>query len=245
VSGFRLLPAVLLALAVALAVLSIVRGAGIYTSNISYINDYQVETALWLRDHTPPAALVATHDIGAIGYFSGRQIIDLGGLTQPELVPLLNDQQALVAYLQQKHVGYVVMFPDWFPPPRVLWMAVEQHEVHRTHDPAIAAIGGSDLVTYQTGWGNTGTAAMRAAMSRYRAMGHLSGEAWTAVAWVARSRNVLTVTYNDHLWYSTYGFACDAMGCESSGGGSFDSPSHPQRPEAKVGVGRCARLKNP
>ncbi len=245
VSGFRLLPGVLLLLALAMAVLSIVRGAGIYAANISYINDYQVETALWLRSHTPSDALVATHDIGAIGYFSGRQVIDLGGLTQPELVPLLNDQQALVAYLQRAQVDYVVMFPDWFPPPRVLWAAVVQHEVHRTHDPAIAAIGGSDLVTYQTGWGKAKLPAVSAAFPVRLDARHVSRDAWTAVAWLAKSPNVLTVTYNDHLWYSTYGFACDAMGCESSGGGSFGSPSHPQRPEAMAGVGRCARLKNP
>jgi hypothetical protein len=150
--GYRLLPVALTVLALGLGLLSVVRGAAIYTANIRYINGYQVETALWLRANTPSDALVATHDIGAIGYFSGRQVIDLGGLTQPELVPLLGDQGALVAYLQRAHVGYVVMFPDWFPPPRLLWAAVKSGEVHRTHDPAIAAIGGSDLVTYKTGW---------------------------------------------------------------------------------------------
>jgi hypothetical protein len=150
--SYPLLSAVLLALALGLTALSIVRGAGIYAANIRYINDYQVATALWLRAQTPPGALVATHDIGAIGYFSGRRIIDLGGLTQPEIVPLLSDQRALVAYLQREHVGYVVMFPDWFPPPRLLLAAVQSGEVYRTHDPSIAAIGGSDLVTYKTGW---------------------------------------------------------------------------------------------
>ena len=150
--GYRLLPGALLALALALGVVSIARGAGIYAANIRYINDYQVATAFWLRDHTSPDALVATHDIGAIGYFSGRRVIDLGGLTQPEIVPLLGDQQALVAYLQREHVGYVVMFPDWFPQPRLLLAAVQQGAVYRTHDPSIAAIGGADLVTYRTGW---------------------------------------------------------------------------------------------
>ncbi len=151
--GYRLLSAVLLVLALGLGVLSIVRGAGIYTANISYINNYQVETALWLRANTPPDALVATHDIGAIGYFSGRRVIDLGGLTQPEIVPLLSDQRALVAYLQRAHADYVVMFADWFPPPRLLWSAVKDLEVHRARDPAVAAIGGADFVIYKTGWG--------------------------------------------------------------------------------------------
>ena len=152
---YALLPIALLVLALALGLLSIARGAGIYAANVRYINEYQVATALWLRDHTPPGSVVATHDIGAIGYFSDRQIIDLGGLTQPEVVPLLSDQRALVAYLKQQQVGYVVMFPDWFPPPRFLLSTLQQGEVYRAHDPSIAAIGGSDLVTYQTGWGAT------------------------------------------------------------------------------------------
>ncbi len=151
--SYALLPVALLVLALVLGLLSLVRGAGIYAANVRYINEYQVATALWLRQHTPANAVVATHDIGAIGYFSGRQIIDLGGLTQPEIVPLLGDQRQLVAYLKRQQVGYVVMFPDWFPPPRFLLAAVQPGEVYRTHDPAIAAIGGADLVTYQTGWG--------------------------------------------------------------------------------------------
>jgi hypothetical protein len=243
--GYRLLPMTLLVLGLAMALLSVVRGASIYTSNVRYINDYQVETALWLRAHTAPDALVATHDIGAIGYFSGRQVIDLGGLTLPALVPLLNDQPALVAYLQRERVDYVVMFPDWFPSPRVLLEAIAPHEVHRTHDPAIAAIGGADLVTYQTGWGKSKLLGMGLLTRDWWRAGNASSGGKVLATRVKDRLYVLAVTYNNHLWYSRYGFACDAMGCESSGGGSFGSPSHPQRPKARAGVGRCARLKNP
>lgn len=243
--NYRLLPGALLVLALAMALLSIARGAGIYAANVRYINDYQVETALWLRANTVPAALVATHDIGAIGYFSDRQVVDLGGLTQPELVPLLGDQHALVAYLQRARVDFVVMFPDWFPPPRVLWTTLASHEVHRAHDPAIAAIGGSDLVTYQTEWGGSRFSPLRLPLSAWLGVGYASGSKWTGSSRRVDKHYVLTVTCGDHLWYSRYGFACDAMGCESSGGGSFGSPSHPQRPKARVGTGRCARLKNP
>ncbi|HLW03170.1 MAG TPA: hypothetical protein VKT82_31275 [Ktedonobacterales bacterium] len=189
-TDFRLLPGVLLVLALALGVLSIVRGAGIYAANVRYINGYQVETALWLRANTAPDALVATHDIGAIGYFSGRQVIDLGGLTQPEIVPLLNDQQALIAYLQRAHVDYVVMFPDWFPPPRLLWAAVKHHEVHRTHDPAIAAIGGADLVTYKTDWGKTGVSGWQMVLSGRFDAGRPSRIVYTLCTWAADRQKV-------------------------------------------------------
>ncbi|HEY7357114.1 MAG TPA: hypothetical protein VH590_11630 [Ktedonobacterales bacterium] len=195
VGGYRALPGVLLVLALAMAALSLVRGTGIYQANVHYINDYQVETALWLRANTPAGALVATHDIGAIGYFSDRRVIDLGGLTQPEIVPLLDDQQALLAYLQRAHVDYVVMFPDWFPPPRVLLAALthdEAHprnEVHRTHDPAIAAIGGSDLVTYKTGWGTANVSALNVPASIPSGGGDAFCCGGTAV-WMAERRRI-------------------------------------------------------
>jgi hypothetical protein len=43
----------------------------------------------WFGVHTPPGASIATPDIGALGYFSGRRIVDLAGLVTPAMVPLL------------------------------------------------------------------------------------------------------------------------------------------------------------
>ncbi len=43
----------------------------------------------WLRDHTPADAVVATPDIGVIGYLSQRRVLDTGGLVTPQMVPLL------------------------------------------------------------------------------------------------------------------------------------------------------------
>ena len=39
----------------------------------------------WLEKNTPADALVASPDIGAIGYYSHRRILDLGGLVSPEI----------------------------------------------------------------------------------------------------------------------------------------------------------------
>src|SRR5207247_5803449 len=41
----------------------------------------------WFDRHTPPDAVIATPDIGAIGYFGRRRVIDLAGLVTPEMVP--------------------------------------------------------------------------------------------------------------------------------------------------------------
>ncbi|MBI5837404.1 MAG: hypothetical protein HZB25_09175 [Candidatus Eisenbacteria bacterium] len=47
------------------------------------------EIGRWLRAHSAPDAVVATPDIGAVGYYSGRRVLDLGGLVTPAMAPLL------------------------------------------------------------------------------------------------------------------------------------------------------------
>ena len=45
-------------------------------------------TGRWLRDESPPDAVVAALDIGAVGYASERRILDLAGLVSPAVRPL-------------------------------------------------------------------------------------------------------------------------------------------------------------
>jgi hypothetical protein len=43
----------------------------------------------WFKQHTPTDAVIAAPDIGAIGYFSERAVVDLAGLVTPRMVPHL------------------------------------------------------------------------------------------------------------------------------------------------------------
>jgi hypothetical protein len=43
----------------------------------------------WFSQYTAPAAEIATPDIGAIGYYSQRRVLDLAGLVSPRMIPLL------------------------------------------------------------------------------------------------------------------------------------------------------------
>lgn len=45
----------------------------------------------WLGENTPEDALIATPDIGAIGYYSDRRVLDLGGLVTPAIVPVMEE----------------------------------------------------------------------------------------------------------------------------------------------------------
>ena len=82
------------------------------------------------------------------------------------------------------------MFPDWFPPPRLLLAAVEHGEVHRTHDPSIAAIGGSDLVTYRTGWGKANGPSGNVAPPGWLSAENLPRREAATTPWVADKQKV-------------------------------------------------------
>jgi hypothetical protein len=43
----------------------------------------------WLREHTSERSTIATPEIGALGYFSRRRIVDLAGLVTPQMTPYL------------------------------------------------------------------------------------------------------------------------------------------------------------
>jgi len=45
----------------------------------------------WFAEHTPPDAVVAAPDIGAIGYYGQRRVVDLAGLVTPPMVAVLRD----------------------------------------------------------------------------------------------------------------------------------------------------------
>ncbi|NOT35183.1 MAG: hypothetical protein HOP12_13635 [Candidatus Eisenbacteria bacterium] len=43
----------------------------------------------WFGAYTPPGTVIAAPDIGALGYYSQRRVIDLAGLVTPEMIPAL------------------------------------------------------------------------------------------------------------------------------------------------------------
>lgn len=88
-------------------------GASAYERDVAFIEGEMVDVALWLRENTADGALVAAHDIGAIGYFAQRPLLDLAGLISPEVVPLLTDEAALTRYVLESDARYLVTAPGW------------------------------------------------------------------------------------------------------------------------------------
>ncbi len=90
-------------------------GATAYAEDVTIIETEMVQTAKWIAANTPKESLLAVHDIGAIGYYSERNLIDLAGLVSPELIPFMRDEGKLQIYLSQSGANYLVTFPGWYP----------------------------------------------------------------------------------------------------------------------------------
>jgi tetratricopeptide (TPR) repeat protein len=78
------------------------------------INQKQVRTAHWIRDHLPVHAVVGTHDIGAIAYYSGRKIADMVGLISREMIRNIGNLVKLKDFLRQSGVTHLAVLHNWF-----------------------------------------------------------------------------------------------------------------------------------
>ncbi len=85
------------------------------------INRQQVALGEWLAANTAPGAVIACNDVGAIGYFAHRRVLDLLGLVTPEVMPyrkkyeIGRENYAGRDFVLDRRPDYLVIFPSWFP----------------------------------------------------------------------------------------------------------------------------------
>lgn len=120
-------------------------GAQAYARDVGFIETQLVAAARWMDEHISPTEQVAAHDIGALGYFAPRPIIDLAGLVSPEVIPLIRDETGLAAFLDARGTDYLLVFPSWYPNLTLAAQARAEHEF--LGDDVPASIG--PLVLYR------------------------------------------------------------------------------------------------
>lgn len=126
-------------------------GAEAYAWGVENINAMQVRLGRWVAVHTPPDALIALNDVGALTYFGERRVIDLVGLATPEVLPYRRQgPEALLGYLGRRCPEYLVIFPAWFPElagRADLFRPVT--EVTLSHN---MVAGAATMTVYETAW---------------------------------------------------------------------------------------------
>ncbi len=90
-------------------------GARRFRADVQIINSEMVATAHWIARNTPADATIAAHDIGALGYYGEREILDLAGLISPQVIPFIRNETRLAAFLQAEDAAYLMTFPGWYP----------------------------------------------------------------------------------------------------------------------------------
>jgi hypothetical protein len=121
-----------------------VRGALAYAQDVALIQTEMVTTAKWVAVNIPQNALIATHDIGAMGFYGGHNLLDLAGLVSPEVIPFMRDETRLANYLNERGVSFLVTFPDWYPQ-----LTSSLIPLYSTHAPYAPALGELNMAVYQ------------------------------------------------------------------------------------------------
>ena len=140
------------ALALLASVMAALPGAASrYAWAVQNIEGMQVSIARWVTDHTPPTARLGLNDVGAITYFSRREIVDVMGLVTPAILPFRRDgETGVLRFLEQACPDYLIVFPAWFP--TLSAMSDRFRPVHRVRLDHNTVAGADELVVYEAIW---------------------------------------------------------------------------------------------
>ena len=100
---------------VALTLSFTVFGARQNALDVYWVESEMVATAQWVGQNLPPDALLAVHDIGALGYFAPNPLVDMAGLIEPQVVPFIRDEARLAEYLTVRSADYLIVLPGFYP----------------------------------------------------------------------------------------------------------------------------------
>ena len=109
---------------------------------------------LWLADNSPPDANIGALEVGIIGYYARRQMIDFSGLIQPDVAQRLSCeatyQDAAIWAVETYHPDYLAINPEGVP---LLMERCVAHACKELQSFAGDAYGyDGDMVVYVCSW---------------------------------------------------------------------------------------------
>ncbi len=119
-------------------------GARAFAKDVGFIQSEMVAIAKWVDKNTEPEVVVAAHDIGALGYWGNRNILDLAGLISPEVIPFIRDEYKIKQYLDDHQVDYLVTFPGWYP-----YLSSLGEKIYQSDGSIAIELGGENMIIYR------------------------------------------------------------------------------------------------
>lgn len=127
--------------------------AGVAAMNVAQTD---VSAALWIRENLP-SARVGAQDIGALGFFTDNELVDLVGLVNPEILAFTRgarQMDGLAEYIARRGVDHVLLFPASYGGEEAVlrrWPGLV--EVRRWRTAPNVAMAAGELVLYRKGGG--------------------------------------------------------------------------------------------
>jgi hypothetical protein len=113
---------------VACCVLICLVQASLYLPRLTLVMDY-VNVSQWINANTPPDATVEAAEIGTIGWYTHRKVIDILGLTDPKNAVHI-EHGDVTSWLREDHPDYIVVHhPLW------AWERVTEGDPHYRDAP--------------------------------------------------------------------------------------------------------------
>ena len=132
----------------ALAIGALVPAATRYGWAVQNINAMQVHLGHWVDKELPKNARIALNDIGAIAFFSRREVIDLMGLVTPEIIPYRRrGETGVMEYVSETCPEYLIIFPAWFP--RLAASTETLQPIYRVRLERNEVAGAAEMVVYR------------------------------------------------------------------------------------------------
>ncbi len=132
----------------AIAAGGLVPAATRYGWAVQNINAMQVHLGHWVDARLPKTARIAVNDIGAIAFFSRREVIDLMGLVTPEIIPYRRrGESGVMEYVSETCPEYLIIFPAWFP--RLAASTETLQPIYRVRLERNEVAGAPEMVVYR------------------------------------------------------------------------------------------------
>jgi hypothetical protein len=136
---------------------SLVEWAARYDVNVANVEDGDVRVARWLAPRLDPRAVLAVNDIGAFKYLLPNRVIDLVGISSPDVLAEIlaavargsSAPAARMVALARRRPDYVVVFPTWFP---TLGADRRFRLVQLVTIPDNMTMGSDQIGVYRTPW---------------------------------------------------------------------------------------------
>ncbi len=120
------------------------QGSQAYAQDVAIIETEMVKASRWVAENTESESSIAAHDIGALGYFGDRMIIDLAGLVTPEVIPIIRSEVDIESFLDKNSADYLMTFPGWYPR-----LISGRDLIYSTNSKFSPQVGGENMAIYQ------------------------------------------------------------------------------------------------